>query len=382
MVILSVVIPAYNAEKYLKRCIDSVEKSLENARATADSEVIVINDGSKDRTSDICIELQNEYANVKIINLDDQGVSAARNAGLKIATGKYIGFVDADDVVDIDMFEKLLSIAEMENADIVGCGFLSWDGKEPFDTSGNRNDNRNDSHNGNHNGNENSSENGIAHEYDLYSPIEFIEKQFLVNNTRCWSKIYRKDTIADVIFKEGLTIGEDMLFLLQAVKKSAAIVEFKEYRGYGYYRNPIGAIERPFTPKYMDQILCWKLVREELAGLFEDNANNGNTNNRNTNDRCSEIEQITISKLIVGIMLVVSKIAMTNTSAKNTEKDSAKEAVKQNLNYVNICHEEIKNAIRECPEAVSCLDRGYKFKTCIFKNFPKLYMKLYGLWKA
>lgn len=368
MVILSVVIPAYNAEKYLKRCIDSVEKSLENARATADSEVIVINDGSKDRTSDICIEFQKEYANVKIINLDDQGVSAARNAGLKIATGKYIGFVDADDAVDIDMFEKLLSIAEMENADIVGCGFLSWDGKEPFNTS--------DNHNGNHNGNEDSTENGTAHEYDIYSPEEFIEKQFLVNNTRCWSKIYRKDTIADVIFKGGLTIGEDMLFLLQAVKKSAVIVEFKEYRGYGYYRNPVGAIERPFTPKYMDQILCWKLVREELTGIFEDNANNRNANT------CDEIEQISASKLIVGIMLVVSKIAMTNASAESTGKDSKKETVKQNLNYVNTCHEEIKTAIKDCPEAVSYLDGGYKLKTFIFKNFPKLYLKLYGLWKS
>lgn len=340
---LSVIVPAYNAEKYLQRCIESLELSLENACITADSEVIVINDGSKDKTSDICSKLRERFDNVKTIELNDLGVSAARNAGLNIATGKYISFVDADDVVDIGMFGKLLSVAEAKNADIAGCGFSSWDGKESFVP---------DNDNENFQTHEENREKEHEPKYELYSPKEFIEKQFLVNNTRCWSKIYRKDTISGVIFKEGLTIGEDMLFLLQTVKKSSVIAEYKEYKGYGYYRNPVGAIERPFTPKYMDQILCWKLVKEELADLIKEN---------------TDIERIIVARLIMGILLVVSKIATTNADAKE---------------YVNTCHEEIKTAIKDCPEAVSYLDGGYKLKTFIFKNFPKLYLKLYGLWKS
>lgn len=114
---VSVVIPVYNTEKYLERCLNSlVNQSLK------DCEIICINDGSTDKSLEILEEYKVKYPQIVIINQQNKGPSAARNCGIEIAKGEYIGFVDADDWVDLDYFEKLYNSAKANNCDIAVAG--------------------------------------------------------------------------------------------------------------------------------------------------------------------------------------------------------------------------------------------------------------------
>ncbi len=112
---ISIIIPVYNTEKYLKRCLESVCN-----QTLKDIEIICINDASSDNSIDILKEFEKKDNRIKVINLDkNEGVSVARNSGLETARGEYLGFVDSDDTVDLDFYEKLYSKAKSKNADIV-----------------------------------------------------------------------------------------------------------------------------------------------------------------------------------------------------------------------------------------------------------------------
>ncbi|MFD0836290.1 glycosyltransferase [Mariniflexile aquimaris] len=111
---LSVILPVYNAESYLEKCIDSILN-----QTFFDFEVILINDGSKDNSSTICEFYASKDNRIIYINQKNQGVAIARNVGLKMAKGKYIGFVDADDFIDNNMFQNILNPALIYNCDVV-----------------------------------------------------------------------------------------------------------------------------------------------------------------------------------------------------------------------------------------------------------------------
>ena len=102
---ISVIIPVYNAEKYLGKCIDSVL-----AQSGCSAEIVLINDGSKDRSLDICREYASRHECIRLIDQPNGGVSAARNAGIEGATGEWITFLDADDWLTSDAFATLLQI--------------------------------------------------------------------------------------------------------------------------------------------------------------------------------------------------------------------------------------------------------------------------------
>ena len=122
MVKVSVIVPAYNVEKYLAECLDSlINQTLE------DIEIIVINDGSTDCTLQILEEYAAKDRRIKIINQENAGQSVARNRGIDAAVGEYVAFVDADDWVDLDFFRKLYDAAKKENADVAAGGILFCD---------------------------------------------------------------------------------------------------------------------------------------------------------------------------------------------------------------------------------------------------------------
>ena len=127
---ISVIVPVYNAEKYLSRCIDSILN-----QTYKDFELILINDGSKDKSIDILRKYENIDNRIKVIDNSNNGVSKTRNIGIRLAQGEYIQFIDSDDFIDENMFEYNINTVEQENADIVMTGFyLDIESKKGIDT--------------------------------------------------------------------------------------------------------------------------------------------------------------------------------------------------------------------------------------------------------
>lgn len=132
MPLVSIVVPVYNVEGYLSKCVKSLtEQTLKNI------EIILIDDGSSDDSGEICDRLQMNDTRIKVIHKSNGGLSSARNAGLNIATGEYIGFVDSDDDIELDMYEKLYAVAKSKNVDFVMTDYLriTRDGKHHLKTA-------------------------------------------------------------------------------------------------------------------------------------------------------------------------------------------------------------------------------------------------------
>lgn len=115
---ISIIVPVYNAEKYLRKCISSIL-----AQKSVSIELILVNDGSNDASGTICDEYAVNDERVKVFHVKNGGPARARNIGMNHATGKYIGFVDADDYIEPDMYSLLLQKAEANNYEITTCGF-------------------------------------------------------------------------------------------------------------------------------------------------------------------------------------------------------------------------------------------------------------------
>lgn len=123
MLKVSVIVPVYNAEKYLGECVDSIL-----AQTLRDIEVILVDDGSTDTSSSICDAYAEKDSRVQVIHKANGRAASARNAGLKIAQGEYIAFVDSDDWIAPEMYEKMLAAG----ADVCLCDYLRFQGEKEF----------------------------------------------------------------------------------------------------------------------------------------------------------------------------------------------------------------------------------------------------------
>ncbi len=211
--LLSIVIPIYNAEEYLTRCLDSVF-----AQTEMDIEVILVNDGSTDNSGTLCDEFAQKDSRIKVIHQENQGVSAARNNALAQATGDFIGFVDSDDYVHSNMFKKMLKTAEETNADIVMCDALTVydNGKTELDTIMQLSENR------------------ILEKFD-FTPSLLLEMagsawRCIYKNNRCNDKLC-KQTLA---FPLGVKFSEDRIFNIYALGYAKKIAYLKEPLYYRY----------------------------------------------------------------------------------------------------------------------------------------------------
>lgn len=214
---ISMIIPTYNAEAFVTRAVESAL-----AQTCAPTEIIIV-DHSSDNTLQIAQALAASHPCIHVYSIEASGVSAARNYGAAHATGELITYLDADDTLAPTMLEELVRLLQETGADIVGCDFREGDGSTT-----------------------------------IYRGSEIITQAILAeHDTRIWSKLYRRSAIADVTFLESLTIGEDMLYFLTAALRTDLTYALLRRPLYHYTVNPKGAMERPFTPSYMDQIRCW-----------------------------------------------------------------------------------------------------------------------------
>ena len=344
--LISVIVPVYNGQEYLDNCIKGVE-----AQTYGNLEVIIVNDGSTDRTGEVCERLRKEYNNVRVLTLHDEGVSAARNAGIEAAKGEFVTFVDADDRLRPEMLQTLYDCMARTGSDVAGCQFFLWENETQWQqAAGSRTEN--DKGTGTAAvGAGTGADRQIPGKMEAYTPERYLREAVLCGNSRCWSKLYRKEILEKVRFQEQLTIGEDMLFLVKLLPMAGRIVE-TDYPGYGYFQNPAGAINRQFTPKYMDQIICWQLARQEILKMDQG------------------LDAQVTALLITGIMLTAGKLAMLTAAGRRKNKE-----------YIRSCHESLKEALR-VSGAYGRLSAGYRAKAGLFLVCPGWYLWLYHMQKA
>lgn len=203
--IVSVIVPAYNVEKYLEQCVSSIL-----SQDYQDFEIIIIDDGSKDSTTDIADRLHESDSRIKVIHKANGGVSAARNTGIENATGDYIAFVDGDDYWAKDYLSYMVSMAEQANADMCISTICYLTDKEP-QTKKER----------------------IKVLFAEDGTVLLLYPKVFVG---CWNKLYSWSLLNDnnIRFKENLFFGEGLNFITNASQhaKRIAVGNRKVY----YYR--------------------------------------------------------------------------------------------------------------------------------------------------
>ncbi|MCM1038249.1 MAG: glycosyltransferase [Ruminococcus sp.] len=329
--LISVIVPVYNGETCLSGCIESIEK-----QTYRNLEIIIINDGSTDGTGRVCEQLQETYDNISVITTNDDGVSVARNTGLQAAAGDYVTFVDADDRLHDRMLDVLYEGIVKTASDMAGCRFFTWESEAQWQE---------------HAVGKDGGQAGV--EWRTYTPDTYVRNAVLQGNSRCWSKLYKKEALAHVRFRRELSIGEDLLFVLDVLSGAGKVAE-SAYPGYGYFQNPNGAMNRRFSPRYMDQITCWEIARDKIREI----------------DGKEDLYVQATTLLIMGIMLTAGKIAGLPACGR-----------RENSRYTGICHSRLKQAL--CvPGAYAGLSTGYKIKTGLFAHMPALYLFLYHIKEA
>ena len=228
---ISVIIPAFNAAKYIKRCILSLlNQTYKNI------EVIVINDGSIDSTKQIV-----EQLNVTLINQENSGVSSARNKGLKIATGDYITFVDADDYVEKDYIENVVNIIKEKDYDIIETPLLFEAYKKNKVL--------------------------LYTEYKIEGERKSLnfDKEYFNNELRYVIGVfYKKSVINNLYFDEDVRCYEDNMFNLKAKSNSKSYYFYPKC--YYHYVQYLNSLSKTISDKHLD----YMIVMERLNKYFKD----------------------------------------------------------------------------------------------------------------
>ena len=184
---LSVIIPVYNTQEYLERCVNGVI-----ANKGINMEIILVDDGSTDTSPSLCDNYSSNYHFIKAVHISNSGPATAKNRGLEIARGEYVAMIDSDDEPKHDMFERMINAAKKNDADIVCCNYL-----ERYDDGSTRTFNY-------------TNETTVL---DHYHGVEhFLMKKKIY--TQCWTKIYRRGMLEQFGVRnvEGLKTDEDFIF--------------------------------------------------------------------------------------------------------------------------------------------------------------------------
>ena len=183
---ISIIVPIYNVEQYLRECVDSIL-----AQSFSDIEILLIDDGSSDGSGKICDEYATKDSRIRVFHTENRGVSAARNRGLIEARGEYIGFVDADDWIEKDMFQVLLTRMEETGSEVVfGCAWREEGGRSMVK--------------------------GYDHE-EIFTPTEAVRAMILEQLANAvWNKLYKAECWRGVLFTEG-KVYEDISTTYKAV---------------------------------------------------------------------------------------------------------------------------------------------------------------------
>ena len=245
MPIISIIVPVYNAEKYLHRCVESIL-----AQSFTDFELLLINDGSKDNSGEICEEYAEMDSRIRVFHKKNGGASAARNYGLDKATGKYICFIDADDWVDKDYIESLLPT---EGEDLVVCSFM-YETMQSFFLS-----------------------NVVRDKINIETVLHLLLDHMAVCSPCC--KIMRRDIIEEnnIRFDVNVSAGEDMLFVCDYFSAGLDKIRTTSQPLYHYYVADSGSLSHRIvdfaTTEYV--LDCIKERVDKLSKVYDWDSNEG-----------------------------------------------------------------------------------------------------------
>lgn len=234
--LISIIIPVYGVEKYIAQCLESVI-----SQTYKNLEIIVVNDGTKDRSAEIAKEYAAKDSRIKVYDFKNGGLSVARNRGLEIATGDYISYIDSDDWLDTKMYETLLEAAMKNDADMVKCGII--------ETNGVRED-----------------------------KITFSDKKIINNEqnkafenyfngmlwTLAWNGLYKKELAKKVKFPDNVVHEDNYssgMYLYLA--KKIVVIPFCG----NYYRVNDAGISKGGVKKPLDKILAISKLKKDLLAL-------------------------------------------------------------------------------------------------------------------
>ena len=211
---VSIIVPVYNVEKYIHRCVDSIL-----SQTFTDWECILVDDGSPDGSGVICDEYAAKDARILVIHKDNGGVSSARNVGIKRATGEWITFVDSDDYLDEDSLCSMVELTKHYDSDLFCFGIRITTTDKPMQRE---------------------QQYETSYTIDSSSLIEKI----LLYNTNCGpcSKLFKNKRLQNFCFDESVKIGEDLLFNLQYLSDLHRPIVCSDLCVYNYYTNPSSAM--------------------------------------------------------------------------------------------------------------------------------------------
>lgn len=343
---ISIIVPVFNAKLYIEECVESIL-----IQTYEDFELLLIDNGSVDNSFELCQQLASRDTRIKAFREEvNQGVSMARNQGLGIAKGEFIFFVDSDDWLEPDCLQNMIEVQQKYDTPLVLCQYQKDFEKDRvlfFSKLAETNipislEEKYDA----------KIEETVSKEVKakFYTSESFMQDLFFQGNTHCWGVLYKtillqQDTI---VFPRGLSIGEDMLFFADCLLKAGKIAVMDAI-GYHYFINEKGAMERKFQRSYMDQITCWQQASEKLLPIYP------------------QLKDRLEATILVAVMLVVGKMAQLSKIERKTY-------VKELQLCSNVLMKYYDNQA-----LYSFLPEGYNWKLRFFKNFPKLYLEVYGL---
>ena len=225
-ILVSIIIPVYQAKEYLNKCIESII-----SQTYSEWEIILVDDGSTDGSDFICDEYANKNNRIKVIHKSNGGVSSARNAGIEASIGDYIMFVDSDDYIAPMLCEDLVKYAD-DAVDIVVSGFIEDYGEKSrinklCDV-------------------EKCTVSQLKEKFDFYYSLAFL-------NSPC-AKLYKGDVLKKIRFRDDMLMGEDFLFNLECYK-SATNIKFVPIAGYYYNLSNSHSATKKYREEYFN---CYK----------------------------------------------------------------------------------------------------------------------------
>lgn len=294
--LISVIIPVYNVEKYLERCVNSVlSQSYKNI------EVILVDDGSPDNSGKMCDEFAEKDSRIKVIHTHNGGLSYARNVGIKISTGNYICFVDSDDWIEPHILENSHNRLINDDLDVVIWGFY----KDFVDV-------------------QDSTNSFIKINIgDYYCSKYKNDNEILLNDNAlalvgyAWNKLYKRDLIVsnNLQFLESVSLVEDMLFNSEVLSKSDKIA-FIDDIGYHYVQRNRETLGAKFYPNYFDLKIKACDAVEKLLTVY--------------NIEAVKISNVVMYRKFYGLVSSCRMVCLTKTLSSREKKSYMKKVCSSN----------------------------------------------------